>query len=76
MECQRNLLFPSKFIHIEFVCMIVFNLQETMGTQVLISAPGGLIELFVTKQVLSYHKIYSLIMCSCVLVGSIYRIDK
>ncbi|XP_047180573.1 transcription factor ABORTED MICROSPORES [Vigna umbellata] len=41
-------------------------LDETMGTQVLISAPGGLIELFVTKQVAEDHQVIDFVKSQCI----------
>ncbi|XP_022640714.1 transcription factor ABORTED MICROSPORES isoform X2 [Vigna radiata var. radiata] len=41
-------------------------LDETMGTQVLISAPGGLIELFVTKQVAEDHQVIDFVTSQCI----------
>ncbi|QCE08706.1 transcription factor MYC2 [Vigna unguiculata] len=41
-------------------------LDETMGTQVLISAPGGLIELFVTKQVPEDHQVIDFVTNQCI----------
>ncbi|KAK7357876.1 hypothetical protein VNO80_17173 [Phaseolus coccineus] len=41
-------------------------LDETMGTQVLISAPGGLVELFVTKQVHEDHQVIDFVTSQCI----------
>ncbi|KAL9317057.1 hypothetical protein ACSQ67_013574 [Phaseolus vulgaris] len=41
-------------------------LDETMGTQVLISAPGGLVELFVTKQVHEDHEVIDFVTNQCI----------
>ncbi|KHN11490.1 Transcription factor ABORTED MICROSPORES [Glycine soja] len=41
-------------------------LEETIGTQVLISVPGGLVELFVTKQVPEDHQLIDYVINQCI----------
>ncbi|KAL2996332.1 hypothetical protein AAZX31_10G267300 [Glycine max] len=41
-------------------------LEETIGTQVLISVPGGLVELFVTKQVSEDHQLIDFVTNQCI----------
>ncbi|TKY50750.1 Transcription factor ABORTED MICROSPORES [Spatholobus suberectus] len=41
-------------------------LEETIGTQVLISVPGGLVELFVTKQVPEDHQVIDFVTTQCI----------
>lgn len=41
-------------------------LEETVGTQVLISVPGGLVELFVTKQVSEDHQVIDFVTSQCI----------
>ncbi|KAF7810768.1 transcription factor ABORTED MICROSPORES [Senna tora] len=41
------------------------TLEETLGTQVLIPVPGGLVELFVTKQVPEDHQVIDFITAQC-----------
>ncbi|KAJ1436309.1 hypothetical protein SESBI_04340 [Sesbania bispinosa] len=42
------------------------TLEETIGTQVLIPVPGGLIELFVTKQVPEDHQVIDFVTTQCI----------
>ncbi|KAK7390816.1 hypothetical protein VNO78_18911 [Psophocarpus tetragonolobus] len=41
-------------------------LEETIGTQVLISVPGGLVELFVTKQVAEDDQVIDFVTSQCI----------
>ncbi|XP_027364813.1 transcription factor ABORTED MICROSPORES [Abrus precatorius] len=41
-------------------------LEETIGTQVLIPVPGGLVELFVTKQVPEDHQVIDFVTTQCI----------
>ncbi|KAL2324000.1 hypothetical protein Fmac_023058 [Flemingia macrophylla] len=41
-------------------------LEKTIGTQVLISVPGGLVELFVTKQVPEDHQVIDFVTSQCI----------
>ncbi|KAL4358222.1 hypothetical protein AHAS_Ahas09G0265100 [Arachis hypogaea] len=43
-------------------------LQETIGTQVLIPVPGGLVELFVTKQVPEDHQVIDFVTAQCIVL--------
>ncbi|XP_061364738.1 transcription factor ABORTED MICROSPORES [Gastrolobium bilobum] len=43
-------------------------LEETIGTQVLIPVPGGLVELFVTKQVPEDHHVIDFITTQCIVL--------
>ncbi|KAK7343341.1 hypothetical protein VNO77_12005 [Canavalia gladiata] len=47
-------------------CLDSNILEETIGTQVLIPVPGGLVELFVTKQVPEDHQVIDFVTSQCI----------